>query len=201
VRAEFQQHVRAKLFADLRTLFVGGVPRDSKYAGLRSQMKECIEKVFDSGLADEAFSRAANSFQRRQTSAAEDGDPNASSDCIAKPATTTTESFRSRETPIPSLQTEPWSSSFPTAFEMPIHETLSSITPDDSYVGVNAYDKEQLNGSWLSDFGIEDMLQDPVGDEFSIGLADEPVAFSSQVPTTSRKRRASLTPLEARKKD
>lgn len=199
MRAEFEQHFRASLFVELRALF-SGVSNDSKYAALGSQMKDFVEDVFDSGLADEAFSRTVNSFKRRRTSAGEDDDLNDDLDRVAVQATTNTESFRSHENPTESIQVRPWSLSSATATDVPLRDTSPFLTTDNCDSGANAYDNEPLEPRWLYDYIEPGIIQTPLPDTPAMGSFDQPDPLPPQA-STRRKRRASMTLLDGDEKE
>ncbi|KAH7064475.1 hypothetical protein BKA63DRAFT_572376 [Paraphoma chrysanthemicola] len=196
VRTEFEQHVRAKLFAELRALLVGGVANDSKYADLRSQMKDFIENVFDSGLADEAYSRTVNSFKRRRTLAGEDEDLNDDLDRVAVQATTVAQSFNPSEDFIGSMLPGPWDPSPATPIDLPARDTYPLHTTDDCDSGANAYGNELLEPGWLYNFMEPGVIQGPPLDRPAMGFFDQPDPRSTEALTTTRKRRASITPLD-----
>jgi hypothetical protein len=196
VRAEFEQHVRARLFTELRALLVGGVSNDSKYTDLRSQMKDFIENVFDSGLTDEAFSGTVNSFKRRRTLAGEDEDLNDNLDRVSIQATTTSESFRPHENVIGSMQARPWNPSPATAIDVPARDIFPLPTADNCDSGVNTHDNELLESMWLFDYIEPGIFQGPPSDIPAMRLFDQPDPLSPEASTTRKKRRASTTPLD-----
>lgn len=179
---EFQQHIRANLPGELRTLFINGLSGNSSYTDLGVQMKAFIEVVFDSGVVDEAFSRAAKSFKRHRASAGENGNLKSNSHDISVPLTTAAKPLGLQEDALTLMQTRSGDPNLSTTFETPLLDTFEST--DYPNGGASVYDKELQDDSWLAEAWL-----------------NEPTSFLTTVPTLNRKRRASVTFLEEGEKE